>query len=137
MIDFSNPKEVQESKDLLLKVISDNLPYGLIVKFENFEFEVRGVHGDMVIHDAWHLWNSVYTECGIIYVKPFLRSMNTMTEEEKIVYGDLCYAIISDIPKNEQKHLDELYDWLNANHFDYRGLITMGLASEAPKGLYC
>ena len=23
-----------------------------------------------------------------------------------------------------------LFDWLNANHFDYRGLITMGLAIE-------
>ena len=27
-------------------------------------------------------------------------------------------------------------DWLNANHFDYRGLIPMGLALEAPEGMY-
>jgi len=30
----------------------------------------------------------------------------------------------------------ELFDWLNAHHFDYRGLIEMGLALEAPKGMY-
>lgn len=27
-------------------------------------------------------------------------------------------------------------DWLNAHHFDYRGLIERGLALEAPKGMY-
>lgn len=27
-------------------------------------------------------------------------------------------------------------DWLNAHHFDYRGLIGMGLALEAPEGMY-
>ena len=27
-------------------------------------------------------------------------------------------------------------DWLNANHFDYRGLIPMNLALEAPEGMY-
>jgi hypothetical protein len=27
-------------------------------------------------------------------------------------------------------------DWLNKHHFDYRGLITKGLALEAPDGMY-
>ena len=27
-------------------------------------------------------------------------------------------------------------DWLNAHHLDYRGLIPMGLAIEAPKDMY-
>jgi hypothetical protein len=31
----------------------------------------------------------------------------------------------------------EIYDWLNANHFDYRGLIPMGLAIDATdKNIY-
>jgi hypothetical protein len=32
--------------------------------------------------------------------------------------------------------LNHLYDWLNAHHFDYRGLIEKGLALEAPKDMY-
>lgn len=27
-------------------------------------------------------------------------------------------------------------DWLNAHHFDYRGLIKLGLALKAPEGMY-
>ena len=30
----------------------------------------------------------------------------------------------------------EAIDWLNAHHFDYRGLIEKGLALEAPEGMY-
>ena len=30
----------------------------------------------------------------------------------------------------------EYVDWLNANHFDYRGLIEKGIALEAPEGMY-
>lgn len=30
----------------------------------------------------------------------------------------------------------DFIDWLNKNHFDYRGLIEKGLAIEAPKDMY-
>jgi hypothetical protein len=30
-----------------------------------------------------------------------------------------------------ETHLDKLIDWLNKNHFDWRGLIPMGLAIDA------
>ena len=32
--------------------------------------------------------------------------------------------------------IDEYLDWLNAHHFDYRGLIEKGLALVAPDGMY-
>jgi hypothetical protein len=34
------------------------------------------------------------------------------------------------------KYVIKLIDWLNAHHFDYRGLIEKGLALEAPEGMY-
>ena len=64
-------------------------------------------------------------------VKPYLRPMSSMTEEEKAEYHSLCdsyYGIYFDT-------VDSI-DWLNAHHFDYRGLIEKGLAIEAPEGMY-
>jgi len=29
-----------------------------------------------------------------------------------------------------------MFEWLNAHHFDYRGLIPMGLALESTEGMY-
>jgi hypothetical protein len=60
-------------------------------------------------------------------IKPYLRHMNTMTNEESKEFDEtLQYT---------QRTL-ESYDWLNAHHFDYRGLIEKGLALKAPKGMY-
>ena len=55
--------------------------------------------------------------------------MSSMTEEEK-----LEYVVVWD---SRQPYLPtEAMDWLNAHHFDYRGLIEKGLALEAPEGMY-
>ena len=56
------------------------------------------------------------------------------TEEEEDEYmiarqKDIAEAYIHVTPQNA-------IDWLNAHHFDYRGLIEKGLALEAPKGMY-
>lgn len=68
-------------------------------------------------------------------MKPYLRPMSSMTEEEKeelrnsnmviaiSTSGDVGTTVIG-------------FDWLNAHHFDYRGLIEMGLALESPEGMY-
>lgn len=63
----------------------------------------------------------------------YLRSMSSMTEEEENVYEQL----IKDIHyKPRVSRAIKLTDWLNAYHFDYRGLIGKGLALEAPEGIY-
>ena len=63
-------------------------------------------------------------------IKPYLRPMSSMTEEEckeRIeIFGKYCPF------DNSPMYID----WLNAHHFDYRGLIEKGLALEAPKGMY-
>ena len=60
--------------------------------------------------------------------KPYLFPLSSMTEKQKKEYqyiterwmNDPSYSIISDS-----------IDWLNENHFDYRGLIEKGLAIDA------
>lgn len=62
------------------------------------------------------------------FIKPYLRSMSSMTEEEEKQFQDVNLY--------ELPYMVEGLDWLNAHHFDYRGLIEKGLALEAPEGMY-
>ena len=64
----------------------------------------------------------------IEHFKPCLIPMSMMDEHQQIVYGDLTYAVISSMPGDVQKNINELYKWLNENDFDYNGLIDKGLA---------
>lgn len=59
-------------------------------------------------------------------VKPYLRQMSSMTDEE---LHEWTHTWIMDTTA-------EKYDWLNAHHFDYRGLIEKGLVIQAPEGMY-
>ncbi len=107
----------QEEKQLLLIDISARLPYGVKVRlvYDKNTIEVREM-GIGSLHDI--IFNNVD---GL----PYLRPMSSMTEEEYEEFGyDTLRYTIQDI------------DWLNAHHFDYRGLIPMGLALEAPEGMY-
>ncbi len=64
--------------------------------------------------------------------KPYLRPMESMTEEEKKTLNNILeYQYYSD-----DSCMCEASDWLNENHFDYRGLIPWGLALEAPADMY-
>ena len=56
-------------------------------------------------------------QCELCDVKPYLRPMSSMTEEER--NEQYKYSAFNNI---------EYFDWLNAHHFDYRGLIEKGLA---------
>ena len=58
-------------------------------------------------------------------LEPYLRPMSSMSEEE---YQEFGYDVLRYTPRE--------FDWLNAHHFDYRGLIEKGLALEAPEGMY-
>ena len=58
------------------------------------------------------------------FVKPLLRRMNSMTEEEKTEYETLLADAAVD------GEVWKVTDWLNRNMFDYRGLIDDNLAVE-------
>jgi hypothetical protein len=77
-----------------------------------------------------------------IYIKPYLRSMSSMTEDEKKEYRKTQITkwikSVDCTNGGYYVHRDTLktFDWLNKHHFDYRGLIEKGLALEAPEGMY-
>lgn len=61
----------------------------------------------------------------------YLRPLSSMTEEERRSYEWTMLHCSTSISDNIM-----LFEWLNAHHFDYRGLISKGLALEAPEGMY-
>ena len=84
------------------------------------------------------------------FIKPYLRPMSSMIEEEKKeMKAATCpegtgyfYEKHLVCPMNHfcelisYEFMADILNWLNAHHFDYRGLIPMGLALEAPEGMY-
>lgn len=111
----------QEDKDLLLRDLCARLPYKVLVMVEGYHVDkIKGIDGDVISTDR-----------GINYplrlVKPYLRSMSSMTDKEMAERISLLWSL--------EGHIDEdityeYQDWLNAHHLDYRGLIQKGLAIE-------
>jgi hypothetical protein len=67
--------------------------------------------------------------------KPYLRPMSSMTEEDRQEYDSKRKHICDDYNRYCFDSIESI-DWLNAHHFDYRGLIEKGLAIEAPEDMY-
>ena len=117
----------QEEKDLLLKDLCARLPYGTKCYNRNTE-EVFTLSEATDTTDSSNV-SFDYGYCDINYIQPYLRPMSSMTDGEKIVL-ELYNAF------TEFRSMQLKFDWLNEHHFDYRGLIDIGLALEAPEGMY-
>jgi len=132
----------QEDKDLLLQYLCMALPYGVICFAPDCEYGDIGKlwciepfeDSDPPITVQYPKGNTITKFCS--EVKPYLRPMSSMTEEEEIEY-DATFATI----KLADGHYDSTmtyksFDFLNAHHFDYRGLIEKSLAIVAPDNMY-
>lgn len=127
----------KEKKELLLQDLSARLPYRVVVDYAHNAFALhKGEYvkkGSKCILDCYLLdvFISPRQNENGEYIKPYLFPLSSMTEEQKVIYGDLCYDVIRSSPEYTQSKLNELYDWLNKNYLDYRGLIPMGMAIDA------
>lgn len=121
----------QEDKQLLLVDLSARLPYKV-----KFGCDIKGIWTSKGI-----TYNGVNYICwpnavALENVKPYLRPMSSMTEEEKKEYKHL--VAFSGSPNGAANFVN----WLNAHHFDYKTddegktLIEKGLALIAPEGMY-
>jgi len=113
-----------EEKELLLKDLCARLPYGVIGEYS---WKGNEPHNRELTGNLYDELNSSWSSTGDSKFIPYLRPMSSITEEEEDEY----YNIEFDFNINSDR-----VDWLNAHHFDYRGLISKGLALEAPKGMY-
>lgn len=125
----------QEEIELLFQDLCARLPYGVKVTFAGYSGR-----DDCTLHSQ-HL-NSTYS-IEYLGLKPYLRPLSSMTEEEKKELKFMCDIGpetltdsswingefgLSVVYKNKASICIDAIDWLNKNMFDFRGLIDKGLA---------
>ena len=137
---------IQENKELLLKDLCARLPYGVKIELSWLEMG-KWTYIDTTL-EADFIEDLINDENGDIEIKPYLRPMSSMTEEEftKLKeYGRLKHDQLglTSFQNGAYKCLDfylsevpsgaviRVFDWLNKYYFDYRDLIQMGLAIDA------
>lgn len=125
---------IQEDKELLLVDLSARFPYGVKVQ-GNFKWGFDGQIMDDMRESVLDIETLDWLMHGV-EVRPYLRPMSSMTEEEYKEYSKL-WNLQDEFPTDADIRLKvDLFDWLNAHHFDYRNLIEKGLALKAPEGMY-
>ena len=144
----------QEERELLRKDLCARLHYGVKVHLSR---KHNRPEEDIVLNNVIITKNGLVVSNIIGYnyllseIKPYLRPMSSMTDEELKEFKRLKQMSVTVVMPNgvsllkptyivdledDGDAMNYLYDWLNAHHFDYRGLIEKGLALEAPKGMY-
>lgn len=114
-----------EDKELLLKDLCARLPYGVKVEsvFLNTDTKKRKSCG-IEVFDATCI---LMIRDGFGEFKPYLFPLSSMTEKQKKEYQYITERWMND----PSYSISDSIDWLNENHFDYRGLIEKGLAIDA------
>ena len=131
----------QENKELLLIDLCSRLPYNVKVQFSYIITSpaiLKGIDKELIECDI--------AVCELEDVKPYLFPLSSMTEEQ---YNSLHESGILDNCSHSYEYVNphihgvsfifkefktyslELIEWLNKHHFDYRGLIPLGLANDA------
>ena len=127
----------QEDKELVLKDLCARLPYDDI--YGEVHMQIVGESKPFILKEKPITFDDIkdFTEeDGVIFnIKPYLRPMSSMTEEERqelnlIPSSTEDEGFVGSYPNGKD------VDYLNSHHFDYRGLIEKGLAIEAPEDMY-
>ena len=134
----------KQDKELLLKDLCARLPYGVKMNVIRSNVTEVAININPFNEEIW--LNDAGAYVDIDEIKPYLRPMSSMTGEEmfeiemmnnhSIQHIDTVGVRFKAFYDTAYNEMYDLFDWLNKHHFDYRGLIQMGLAIEAPEGMY-
>ena len=154
----------EQDKQLLLTDLCARLPYGVKVNATTPKGKKTGTivttttkfihsHQDSKIFGEFYADDNdecFWLDFGLF--KPYLRPMSSMTEEEEKELSMIVNGYGTVITNYNRKEfflwlyngdkdlpfpiLTAFLNWLNEHHFDYNYLIDMGLALEAPEGMY-
>jgi hypothetical protein len=120
----------QEDKDLLYRYLCMVLPYKVkVCLYEKETCILLGIDGHEVYLDVDS------DSFRIESIKPYLRPMSSMTEEEETEFDGFC--VIDEFAwkgnseigyKNQAIIMSNAIEWLLKKHFDFMDLIPKGLA---------
>lgn len=124
----------KENKELLLKDLCARLPYGVKILIDNKYAISIGLNVQTLIGIDISLMTIItkHNCYKLEKIKPYLRSMSNMTEEEIKEWDYICVMMrnmaVESIPM--------IVKFVNSKHLDYHNLIPKGLALEAPEDMY-
>ena len=126
-----------EDAQLLISDLCGRFPHGLYVRLNDEDMRITEV--------SISRNNVIFTVVGATKtyvgvdgerIRPYLRSMSTMTDDERYDYSITLDSFSNGLGVNVSYPSTSSFDWLNKHHFDFRGLIEKGLAYEAPDWMY-
>ena len=123
----------KNEKELLLRDLCARLPYGVMAKFGDSNPSKITNITQCIDSNSWFVESESEFDgmtgefdgmmCEINNVKPYLFPMSSITIDQWNDFGEFT--------TNDTTYVGANVDWFNKNHFDYRGLIPMGLAKDA------
>ena len=141
----------KEDRQLLLKDLAARFPYGVVLDVDTTDWRAPQGHIQVKIESYGIIFKDLSLIVNGSYYgdnyKPYLRPISSMTDEEFAEYEkakdldtlDSSETLIKNMKAKHRVRISKWYhgtDWLNAHHFDYRGLIERGLALEASEEMY-
>lgn len=132
----------KEERELVYKELCARLPYRTSVSVYSHQFN----DGSLELLTPELL--KVFATDEFLEIKLYLRPMSSMTDEEikelqkehlkdeKLFIECINKSKAGDNSMRGKVITHFAADYCDRNHFDYRGLIPMGLALEAPEDMY-
>lgn len=121
----------QKHKELLLKDLCARLPYGVKIKtsYDKIDEPIELIFINPR-NESFAIGSNFTLTSGLSFdiyeCKPYLFPLESMTDEQEAEYNDLNCCELGWFPSTVAA-----FDYLVANHFDYRYLIDEGLAIDA------
>lgn len=127
----------QEEKELVLKDLCARLPYGVHVEI-SWEYSKTDVYTSLEYYEFPNIDSllNIFWDEKCISIKPYLRPMDSMTAEEEKEFLALDGGLSYNMKTKEVEYKTTPTQWLDARHFDYRGMIKKDLALIAPEDMY-
>ena len=138
----------EEEKQLILKDLCERLPHGVIIHTEKGDGHLNSINQTIFGTEYGVNINSIkrdYFNDRDSEIKPYLRPMSSMTEEERKELSQISEEYLDDWSTADSNLVKWKLDakvssmratFYNSHYLDWNDLISKGLALEAPEDMY-